>query len=60
MTGSWDETPKATSFTVVIPSDVDVSKDDVESAVESVIEGENDVEECTDDGTRRFERGYEC
>jgi hypothetical protein len=56
---NWRETADARSLTIVIPSNVDVSKDEVESAVQSIIEeSENDIEE-SEDGIRQFERGYQ-
>jgi hypothetical protein len=60
MKKEWNETTDARSLTVVIPNNVDISKDDIEEAVQDVIEGENDVTESNDDDMRRFERGYEC
>jgi hypothetical protein len=60
MKKEWNETTDARSLTVVIPNNVDISKDDIEEAVQDVIEGENDVTESNDDDMRRFERGYKC
>jgi hypothetical protein len=56
---NWRETADARSLTIVIPSNVDVSKDEVESAVQDVIEESKGVEESTD-GMREYGRGYKC
>jgi hypothetical protein len=56
---NWRETADARSLTIVIPSNVDIEKDDIERAVQDVIEGENDVEESTDE-LREYGRGYKC
>jgi len=57
---NWRETSDARSLTIVIPSNVDVEKDQIESAVQSVIEeSENDIEE-SEDGMRDYPRGYKC
>jgi len=56
---NWRETADARSLTIVIPSDVDVEKDDIERAVQDVIEGETDIEE-SEDGMRDYPRGYKC
>ena len=56
---NWRETADARSLTIVIPSNVDIEKDDIERAVQDVIEGENDIEE-SEDGMRDYPRGYKC
>jgi hypothetical protein len=56
---NWRETADARSLTIVIPSNVDIEKDDIERAVQDVIEGENDVEESTDE-LREYGRGFKA
>jgi len=56
---NWRETADARSLTIVIPSNVDIEKDDIERAVQDVIEGETDIEE-SEDGMRDYPRGYKC
>lgn len=59
---NWRESSDARSLTIVIPTDIDVSKDQIESAVRSVIEeSETNIDESTDDdGVRKYGRGYKC
>jgi len=57
---NWRESSDARSLTIVIPTDIDVGKEEIEAAVQSVIEeSENDVSESTD-SMRDYPRGYKA
>jgi hypothetical protein len=59
MQTEWNETVDAKSLTVVIPESTDVSKAAIESAVRDVIEGEDDLDETTDE-IREYSRGFKA
>lgn len=59
MQTEWNETVDAKSLTVVIPESTDVSKAAIESAVRDVIEGEDDLDETTDE-IREYPRGFKA
>jgi hypothetical protein len=64
MNEGWDETPKASSITIVVPHDADVEKADIEKAIDGVLPdgmkvGNNEEpDSTTDDTPREFKRGY--
>jgi len=55
----WRETADARSLTIVIPSDVEISKDKIESVVTEAIEDSKGVEE-SNDSVQEYPRGYKC